>query len=88
MSGAFRGYYPQGETMNPKITPAHDARPAPYEVRILVKDQYGATVMYPHNANAQHFADIAGTKTITPQTLALIRKLGFTVVGESRPVVL
>ena len=77
--------------MNPKITPAHDARPSspePSIVRILVKDQYGATVMYPHNANAQHFADIAGTKTITPQTLALIRKLGFTVVGECKPVVL
>lgn len=48
-------------------------------VQLLVKDQYGAQALHPHNATAHLFADIAKTKTITIQTVKLIMQLGYVV---------
>jgi len=48
-------------------------------VQLLVKDQYGARALHPHNDNARLFADIAKTKTITMQNVKLIMQLGYAV---------
>lgn len=48
-------------------------------VELLVKDQYGSTVFHPHNDAAKHIAAIAGTKTLTLQTIEHAMRLGFEV---------
>lgn len=48
-------------------------------VEVLVKDQYGRLAYHPTNKEAQTFADIAGTKTLTFDTLKRIAALGFSV---------
>lgn len=48
-------------------------------VQLLVKDQYGGQVLYPHNYEAHQFANIAGTKTITRPVVKHILALGYTV---------
>lgn len=50
---------------------------------IEVANQYGTTVVRPIGIVAQTFADIAGTKTLTANTLRNIRKLGYRIVIES-----
>lgn len=46
-------------------------------VEIRVKDQYGKQVYHPLNPTAHLFAEMAGTKTLTPEALAIIMKLGY-----------
>lgn len=50
-------------------------------MRIVIREQsqYGSTVFYPVCREAQLIARIAGTKTLTPHTLALISEAGHTV---------
>ena len=48
-------------------------------VTVLAKSVYGVTQFYPVCEQAKTLAAIAGTKTLTPQALGLIRNLGFTV---------
>ena len=48
-------------------------------VQLMVKDQYGRQTFHPHNQTAQLFASLAGTKTLTAQSLNLILKLGYVV---------
>jgi hypothetical protein len=48
-------------------------------IYVIVKQAYGKDVTYPSCSKSQTFADIAGTKTLTPDTLNLIAKLGVTV---------
>lgn len=42
-------------------------------VSIELRSQYGRTVAHPANDAAQALADIAGTKTLTPETLRIAR---------------
>ena len=48
-------------------------------IRIEVKDVYGVRTAYPVCENARTFALIAGTKTLTRETLARIKDLGYAV---------
>ena len=48
-------------------------------ITIERRDQYGATVYRPVCEAAQAFADIAKTKTLTAQTIAQIKKLGYQI---------
>ena len=48
-------------------------------VFVEFKDQYGRTVCHPVDKNAQAFAAIAGTKTLTWHTLKGIDCLGFKI---------
>jgi hypothetical protein len=50
---------------------------------IEIASQYGTTTVRPIGIVAQTFADIAGTKTLTPATLRNIRKLGYRITIES-----
>jgi capsid protein len=50
-----------------------------YEITILRKDQYGRPVYYPVCDKAKMFANIAGTKTITSETVRHIKVLGYKI---------
>jgi hypothetical protein len=57
------------------------------EITVRIKSQYGATVYQPACVNAAHFAAIAGTKTLTLQTIAHVKALGYTVkVEQTQPL--
>jgi hypothetical protein len=43
------------------------------------RDQYGAPVYHPIDATAKAFARIAKTKTLTPDTIAAVRALGYQI---------
>jgi len=46
---------------------------------VLKKQNYGTNVYYPVCDTAHHFADLIGTKTLTPAALVKIHALGFTI---------
>jgi hypothetical protein len=48
-------------------------------ILLIPKDQYGKMTYLPANPAAMTFADIAGTVTLTPQTIKRILSLGFEV---------
>ena len=48
-------------------------------IKIQIKDVYGQEKIYPVNIAAQLFARIAGTKTLTRETMEAILALGYTV---------
>ena len=48
-------------------------------ITVEVRSVYGRDTIYPVCDAAQHFADIAGTTTITPEALRHIRALGYEV---------
>lgn len=48
-------------------------------VEVNLKSVYGETKAYPINEAAKIFANIAGTKTLTMQTLRSIRDLGYEI---------
>jgi hypothetical protein len=45
--------------------------------QVEIHEIYGKKTIYPLNEQAQLLARIAGTKTLTPQTVDLAKKLGF-----------
>ena len=49
------------------------------EIRVVVKNVYGTDKVYPFCMKARHFSDIAGTKTLTRDTLRLVQLLGYQV---------
>ena len=50
------------------------------EIVIKAKQVYGETKFYPECNNSRLFALIAGTKTLTIETLQHIKSLGYKVV--------
>ena len=50
---------------------------------IEVKSVYGEQRFYPRCLKGQMFAKIAGTKTLTPQNLELIKALGYEFVAHT-----
>lgn len=53
-------------------------------IHIELKDQYGRQVAYPVCSNAKSFANIAGTKVLTANTLLSIAALGYTIITAQR----
>lgn len=49
-------------------------------ITVTVRNVYGKETVYPACSASQVFARIAGTTTLTPQTLALVKALGYTIV--------
>jgi len=47
-------------------------------LQLLIKQVYGKPTAYPANAAAERLAEIAGTKTLTANTIALAAAMGFT----------
>ena len=52
------------------------------KIIVEVRHVYGERKVYPHCAKARAFAKIAGTKTLTDQTLKHIKELGYWVEVE------
>lgn len=53
--------------------------PSTMIVHVLIKTVYGETKFYPACDKAEVFAAIAGTKTLTQQTINQIKALGYTM---------
>jgi hypothetical protein len=49
------------------------------KITIEIKSQYGQTVAHPVCCKAKLFAKIAGTKTLTMETLKNVRALGYEI---------
>jgi hypothetical protein len=52
-------------------------------ISIELRSVYGEVKAYPACEKARIFADLAGTKTLTGQTLRLVELLGFRIVAAS-----
>lgn len=50
-----------------------------HTVTVTVRRVYGNSVIYPSCPTARHFAAIAGTKTLTLDTLHRIKALGYSI---------
>ena len=48
-------------------------------ILVQIKNIYGNEMIYPANQTAQHFANIAGTKTLSANTLRNAKLLGFAI---------
>lgn len=48
-------------------------------LEVTIKKVWGNRVIYPMNDAARHFAKVAGTKTLTPETLKTARAMGFEI---------
>ena len=48
-------------------------------IQVTFKNVYGNEIVYPVSESAKLFARIAGTKTLTSETLTLIKLLGYTI---------
>jgi hypothetical protein len=56
------------------------------KITVKIKSNYGQEMIYPVCEYAQRFAAIARTKTLSRETIAHIKKIGFAV--EVQPVTL
>jgi hypothetical protein len=52
------------------------------EIKVKLKNVYGQDLVYPVCSKAKVFAQIAGTTTLTPETLSKITLLGYEVTNE------
>tara|TARA_R110000737_G_C14486743_1_gene469487 strand:- start:189 stop:362 length:174 start_codon:yes stop_codon:yes gene_type:complete len=48
-------------------------------ITVRVKDNFGNRAVYPVCSDAQTFAELAGTKTLTDETIRLVKDLGYEV---------
>lgn len=53
------------------------------KITVKIKTNYGNEAIYPICKMAEGFAAIAGTKTLTRETLKTIKKMGFGIEIES-----
>lgn len=51
-------------------------------ITVRAQENYGARVFYPVCEQAQLFARIAGTKTLTGSTMSLVKALGYRIYCE------
>jgi len=52
------------------------------EILVKIQNNYGCETVYPVCETAQIFAQIAGTKTLTPETRSAIKQLGYELKVE------
>jgi len=53
------------------------------EITVRIANNFGTEAIYPVDDNAKLFAKLAGTRTLTRATIALIKQLGYTVNVET-----
>jgi len=53
------------------------------QITVQIKTNYGSEAIYPICKMAEGFAAIAGTKTLTRQTLRMIKNMGFEIEIQS-----
>ena len=49
------------------------------KITVKIRTVYGADLVYPVCEQAQQFAALSNTRTLTHRTIALIKSLGYTV---------
>ena len=54
------------------------------QIEVIIEPQYGKWVYYPACEGARAFAAIAGTKTLTDDTLTQIKKLGYEIKASAK----
>jgi len=52
-------------------------------ITVKIKNNYGVEHIYPVCFKAVSFAEIAGTKTLTPYMIKLIKSLGYKIIVET-----
>lgn len=57
-------------------------------IQVEIKNVYGEERIYPVCEQAKLFSELAGTKTLTRQSIATIKKLGYTIIVNSAIVTL
>ena len=55
-------------------------------ITVRVTNNYGSHAVYPCCAVACKLAELAGTKTLTPMALRLIKELGYTIKVQEQQV--
>ena len=48
-------------------------------ITVRVKNNFGNRAIYPVSSDAQTFCELAGTKTLTDETIRLVKELGYEV---------
>jgi len=56
------------------------------ELLVTRKNVYGINYIYPVCTKAKLFASIAGNKTLRPDVIELIKKLGYNLTTESEKI--
>ena len=64
---------------NPRERVSHNYWKNIMKITIEIKSQYGQTVAHPICCKAKLFAKIAGTKTLTIETLKAVKSLGYEI---------
>ncbi len=52
-------------------------------IRVQAKQVYGNQTYYPACVEAQLMADVAGTKTITENTLRILKRAGYEIIVQT-----
>jgi hypothetical protein len=55
-------------------------------IQVLIRNNYGTQAVYPTCLVGETFAEIAGTKTLTDETRALMKRLGYSFEAITRGV--
>ena len=55
-------------------------------ITVAIKDVYGKRTIYPVSETAKLFARIAGTITLTPETIDAIKTLGYNIVVQQETI--
>lgn len=56
------------------------------QIEVIIEPKYGRWVYYPLCDSAKAFAAIAGTKTLTDETLTQIKKLGYEIKASAKSI--
>lgn len=55
------------------------------QVMLQEREVYGVLKFYPHNETARQFCAIAKTKTMTMETIGIIKQMGYEIVTDRTP---
>jgi hypothetical protein len=55
-------------------------------ITVRIASNYGAKAVYPVCETAQIFANLVGTKTLTPTTINAIKSLGYKIVVQQEEI--
>ena len=56
------------------------------DIQVEIKSIYGQEKIYPLCLAGETFAQIAGTKTLTTETIALAKRLGYQFIIKQREI--
>jgi len=59
---------------------------SPMKITVIIKNVYGNEVVYPVCEQAKLFARLAGTKTLTLESLSLITALGYEISTQQTEI--